>query len=511
MALPFEQTPEQIAAAKRDAELARVANQGKPGYDVFGEPVAGTPLAGGGASTTTPTETPTQLRYTDTSSQFAPGGIYANRTAPTPADEATIRENDRKRVQVSIDAINEAANRELAAVQARQTQSLGRARALASATGTLGSPMENQPIADIEVRAADERRLIEKQRAADIQAINTNVEDRSNALIEKQKTEAKTNVEAYNTFLKTTAEQAVKDMTSLATAQADLSYSQKQKLMQQSGYDEKTFDDLYKGMKDEAAVLSAQKANATVGDPIKSGTKLIYTVKDPKSPNGLKTVVIETGVNVEDSKYSIISDTNGIWTLDTHTGKATRVGAPVVGSLEAESKRLQAESLKLDIQKKQQELGGGTTSGGKALDQINLVKSSLERAKELANASGRSGIRKATESWIIGSTDYTNLVAETNTLRTNVLTMMTDPSIKKFFGPQMSNTDVQLMTSAGTTLNPELQSSDKMKEELVRLKDLVDRAENAVKKGTAGGQSEEDKLRALGYSEEQINTIKSAQ
>jgi len=148
------------------------------------------------------------------------------------------------------------------------------------------------------------------------------------------------------------------------------------------------------------------------------------------------------------------------------------------------------EQAKLEEDKRQfgleYGLKAGTTPGtSKPLDQINLVKSSLEKAKTLAGASGRSGARKAAESWFIGSTDYTNLVAETNTLRTNVLTMMTDPGIKKFFGPQMSNADVQLMTSAGTTLNPELQSPENMKTELTRLSELMTRAEKAVREGLA--------------------------
>lgn len=119
----------------------------------------------------------------------------------------------------------------------------------------------------------------------------------------------------------------------------------------------------------------------------------------------------------------------------------------------------------------------------KALTQISLVENSIANAKKLADASGRSGVRKFVEGNLVGATDYTNLVAETNTLRTNVLTMMTDPSIKKFFGPQMSNADVQLMTSAGTTLNPELQNPEKMKSELTRLEDLVKRAKASVQQG----------------------------
>lgn len=307
----FFQTSEQIAKTKQDAESARISHQGQPGYDVFGDPVAGTPLATGGAGdagtteTGAPTPTP-PLRYTDTSSPFATGGVYANRTAPTPADEATIRENERKRVQASIDAINEAANKELAAVQARQTESLGRARALSSATGTLGSPTETLPIADITAKATTERQLVEKQKAADTQAILNNVEDRSNALIEKQKTEAKTNVETYNAFLKTTSEQALKDMTALATGQTELSYAQKQKLMQQTGYDEKTFDNLYTSIK----IANAPKGTYINKDkPIIVGSKAIYF---KQNPNGtISREVIDAGINLETEDVQLIIAPDG--------------------------------------------------------------------------------------------------------------------------------------------------------------------------------------------------------
>lgn len=112
----------------------------------------------------------------------------------------------------------------------------------------------------------------------------------------------------------------------------------------------------------------------------------------------------------------------------------------------------------------------------KSKDQVNLLMTSIDKADKISWASGRSGVRKLFESWTQGSSDYTDLVAQTNTIRTNVLTLATDPAIKKFFGPQMSNADVQLMTAAGTTLNPELQSPKVLKEEITRLKDFAARA-----------------------------------
>lgn len=144
----------------------------------------------------------------------------------------------------------------------------------------------------------------------------------------------------------------------------------------------------------------------------------------------------------------------------------------------------------LALEKQKVEATSPAVSATNAITQINLVKNSLNNAERLAAASGRSGIRKTAEAWFVGSTDYTNLVAETNTLRTNVLTLATDPSIKKFFGPQMSNADVQLMTSAGTTLNPELQSPDNLKAEIGRLRNLITRMEKAVGQGTGTGDDQ---------------------
>lgn len=134
----------------------------------------------------------------------------------------------------------------------------------------------------------------------------------------------------------------------------------------------------------------------------------------------------------------------------------------------------------------------------RSLSQIALVKDTLDKTEALSKHSGSNTKWEQLKQGVFGSTDYTRLVALTNTLRTNVLTMMTDPAIKKFFGPQMSNADVQLMTAAGTTLNPELQSPEDMKAEITRLKNFTIRAEAAVRKGNAGksGYTKDGKTKA---------------
>jgi len=123
----------------------------------------------------------------------------------------------------------------------------------------------------------------------------------------------------------------------------------------------------------------------------------------------------------------------------------------------------------------------------KSLTQLKFLKDTVTGItgdKEIYGASGRSGSRKFLEGLFVGATDYTALESKTNTLKVNVLSLMTDPTIKKFFGPQMSNADVTLMTSAGTTLNPELQNPQAMYDEAVRLEDLFNRMETAIKNNT---------------------------
>ena len=187
----------------------------------------------------------------------------------------------------------------------------------------------------------------------------------------------------------------------------------------------------------------------------------------------------QTQVIEANDGHTLLIDTNtGSTIKDYGVKKATTdTSAPTIKTINGVDKQWNPNT-----QKWEDVAGTATTpeQTKKSEAQIDLVLSSLSNAEKLAGAAGRSGLRKGTENLLVGSTDFTNLVAETNTLRTNVLTMMTDPAIKKFFGPQMSNADVQLMTSAGTTLNPELQDPKSLKAELARLKDFATRAKAAV-------------------------------
>lgn len=124
----------------------------------------------------------------------------------------------------------------------------------------------------------------------------------------------------------------------------------------------------------------------------------------------------------------------------------------------------------------------------RVLDQVTLLKNTLTQAKALSGSAGPSGIKKFVGDTFKGDTDFRRLQQYTDTLATNILTLSTDPNIKKFFGPQMTEKDVEMMIAAGTTLNPGKNSPQDYLNEAIRLEGLVNKMENAVLSQTKEGQ-----------------------
>lgn len=123
---------------------------------------------------------------------------------------------------------------------------------------------------------------------------------------------------------------------------------------------------------------------------------------------------------------------------------------------------------------------GSALSPASSSKNLKNILGTINEAIGISPAAGRSGARQAVESMFVGATDFTKLQALTDTVRSNLLTLNTDPAVKKFFGPQMSNNDTAFMMSAGTPLNVEKMDPEGTKKYLLQAYDIVDRAKKAV-------------------------------
>lgn len=142
--------------------------------------------------------------------------------------------------------------------------------------------------------------------------------------------------------------------------------------------------------------------------------------------------------------------------------------------------------------------GGSADQGQAALDNLNFLLDTTERVlgneakgyEPLYKGAGAARLPELIKEQVFGAdTTQNRLEAQVDTLRANMLTLATDPSIKEFFGPQMSDADVRLMTAAGTTLRPGSQSPDDLRAETIRIQDFINRAKTAIERGISSSQN----------------------
>ena len=106
---------------------------------------------------------------------------------------------------------------------------------------------------------------------------------------------------------------------------------------------------------------------------------------------------------------------------------------------------------------------------------VSNAKNAITQARKYMGGAGAEGTFLEGIKRNFGSTDASNLKAQTNTIKTTLLVLATDPNIKKFFGPAMSNADVQLMTSLAASLDSENMSPDAYELELDRAEALMNK------------------------------------
>jgi hypothetical protein len=146
----------------------------------------------------------------------------------------------------------------------------------------------------------------------------------------------------------------------------------------------------------------------------------------------------------------------------------TKLKIAQINKTEAEIQKAKADAA--ETRAKITAAGGvGSEKSVDTQTQAKFLLDTIAEASNLSSASGRSKARRGAEAYTVGATDYTNLESKVRTVKNNLLTLATDPNIKKFFGPQMTDSDVRNMLSAATTLDTEGQTPDQLKEELNRV------------------------------------------
>jgi hypothetical protein len=124
-------------------------------------------------------------------------------------------------------------------------------------------------------------------------------------------------------------------------------------------------------------------------------------------------------------------------------------------------------------------LTSSTPAGSDSSYQINNLKGALNNVQKLKGAAGPSAISRTLGDTFVGNSSFRQLEAYVDTVKSNLLTLVTDPNIKKFFGPQMSNRDVELMTSTASSLDAQRLSPEQVQAEVDKINDFLVKYEAA--------------------------------
>jgi hypothetical protein len=445
---------------------APAASTGTP--PVGGTPPAGTPAGTGGTTPPTGGATPPPVtRYTGTPKKdpmaeaYGAGGIFGDRSLPTADEEAKIRETERMHVQAQIDAINESAMVELANINARATQADGRTRARLNATGQIGGGNEGRAFADTAEPFNRERAAAEALKSERIAGILSGVESRSKDLIQKEKTSAKENSEKYLTYLQGVSEQARKDMTALATTGADLSPDKKQALLDQTGYDEETFDTLYNSVK----IANSQGEYLNKDKPQIVGDKAIF-FKQVKNADGSMSIVTEELAlppeAAEKKVQGTVNTAEGVMLL-YEDGTYQKIGDVYQAPLRTSPTELAKNKKEADAEASAKE------SAKKDAETISSLATELLTLEGKGGAVG-AGFQKFLRGipFVPGEgpaegTKAAGYVAKYNQLKD----MLALPNLSKLKGA-MSDKDIAFLRNIGTSLNTST-SEDQFDKELNKI------------------------------------------
>ena len=356
-----------------------------------------------------------------------------------PINENAIRKDFRDRIQAQIDSINNAYATMKAKAELNTTKNQGVAKAVNAKSGLLGSDFATADIMNIDQAGVDQQNALDAERAGKINAILTEADNNATSYIESERRRIEeASQEAMNNMLTRetrTAGNASKLAVYLAskgvTGIADISPDDLKTIQQNYGVDAITLNNAiqdYKTNKSKSDLELVKDRYVSIGD----GAMLYDKV---------------TGKKIENPKLSGVSTTYvpGENPIVDAFAQQIKGGTMTISQVPAEYRGL------VTVAGNQGATNSSDVKG--ASDKLNMLINTINEARQMSNATSQGTISQGWQKLWNGVSDRDRLDSFANTLKTNVMQLFTDPTVKKFFGPQMSNADVQMMMSVGTPLS----------------------------------------------------------
>jgi hypothetical protein len=198
-----------------------------------------------------------------------------NRVTPTEADQQTIRENIRRQMQASIDAINAQYGSLISRQETQNQDMLGQTRAINARSGLMGSDFGQANETKTKEYNQQQIKMIEDERNLMLQSVFEKVDQRAKEEIQARKQEALGNQQAYLDYLSKSQAEAKKELSLLAgkgVKLETLNPAQRAKLFQQAGYDEGMGELIYNAQKPKKEQISYKYEKLADGQGLFYGT-----------------------------------------------------------------------------------------------------------------------------------------------------------------------------------------------------------------------------------------------
>jgi hypothetical protein len=235
-----------------------------------------------GKATLTSSSAPKPTRYT----QPSPLPRSAGQVAPQPItstlkptletiDEKAIRNNTRKRMQSSIDAINANYANLISQEKVQGEDRSGQTRALNARSGTIGSDFGQAAQEKTTTYNKQQQQYLVDQQNAQVASVMQSIEDRASAEIQMRKNEALGKYQMDVGEFEKAQQQARGDFELLAKSGTDLNSlnpAQKAALFKQAGYDDTWGDLIFNAMKPKASQIDYKFEKLAEGQGMFYGT-----------------------------------------------------------------------------------------------------------------------------------------------------------------------------------------------------------------------------------------------